>query len=93
MEQIKITINGRELTEDEYNELAAICGNKYLDIFSYKGDSYGVNYPWSGNTVFYYNKTMFEEYGVKTPTEYYMEGNWNWDTCLEIAQKCTDEII
>ena len=82
----------RAFTEEEYNELAAICGTKYLDMFNYKGESYGVNYPWSGNTLFYYNKTMFEEYGVKTPTEYYLEGNWNWDTMVECFKAVTKDL-
>ena len=83
----------RELTEDEYNQLASICGNSYLDMMNYKGKSHGVNYPWSGMSLFYYNKTMFEEYGEKTPKEYYMEGNWTWETmekCLEAITKDLD---
>ena len=78
----------RALTDEEYNQLAETCGTKFLDMLNYKGKSYGFNYPWSGNCLFYYNKTMFEEYGVKTPKEYYMEGNWTWDT----MEKCWEEI-
>lgn len=81
----------RPFTEEEYNQLAATCGTKYLDMFTYKGESYGVNYPWSGNTLFYYNKTMFEEYGAKTPAEYYMEDNWNWDTMVECFKAVTKD--
>lgn len=80
----------RALTDEEYNQLAETCGTKYLDMLKYKGKSYGFNYPWSGNSLFYYNKTMFEEYGAKTPKEYYMEGNWTWDTmekCIESVTK------
>ena len=83
----------RELTEEEYNQLASICGTTYLDMLTYKGKSHGVNYPWSGCILFYYNKTMFEEYGEKTPKEYYMEDNWTWETmekCLEAVTKDLD---
>ena len=78
----------RAFTDEEYEKLAETCGNYYLDMMDYKGQSYGVQSPWSGGTLFYYNKTLFEQYGVKSPAEYYMEGNWNWDT----FQKCIDQI-
>ena len=73
-------------TEEEYNKLAAICGEAYLDAVNYKGTSYGFVVPWVGTIMMYYNKTMFENYGVKTPKEYYMEGEWTWENyakCLE----------
>ena len=78
----------RPFTDAEYAQLADTCGSAYLDVVSYKGKSCGVNYPWSGNSLFYYNKTVFEKYGVKSPKDYYMEGTWTWDN----AQKCFDEI-
>lgn len=28
----------------------------------------------------YYNKTLFDDYSIKTPTEYIEENNWTWDT-------------
>ncbi len=82
----------RSFTEEEYKQLSDICGEKYLDMLQYKGDSYGINYPWSGNNLFYYNKTMFEEYGVKTPKEYYMEDNWTWDTMVECFKEVTKDL-
>ena len=33
----------------------------------------------------WYNKEIFEENGLKTPKEYYTEGNWTWDTYRELA--------
>jgi len=78
----------RAFTDEEYAELAKTCGSYYLDMMNYKGKSHGVMSPWSGGTLFYYNKTLFEQYGVKSPGEYYMENNWNWDT----FEKCITEI-
>jgi len=78
----------RPFTDEEYAQLAKTCGNYYLDMLNYKGKSHGVMSPWSGGTLFYYNKTLFEQYGVKSPKEYYMENNWNWDT----MEKCFNEI-
>ena len=41
--------------------------------------------------VISYNKTLFEEKGVKTPREYFEENNWNWDTFKEVAMKMTED--
>jgi len=78
----------RAFTQEEYDTLAATCGTYYLDMLQYKGQSYGVVSPWSGGNLFYYNKTQFEKYGVKSPAEYFMEDNWNWDT----FETCITEI-
>ena len=82
----------RALTDAEYKQLADTCGNLYLDMVSFKGKSYGFNMPWAGNTLFYYNKTMFEDYGVKTPKEYYKEGNWTWETLEECLNAITKDL-
>lgn len=36
-------------------------------------------------TWFFYNVQMFNDYGLKTPREYYLEGNWTWDTMQDLA--------
>ncbi len=80
----------RGFTEDEYKQLADIAGARYLDVLKYKGECHGMMFPWSGNSFCYYNRTMFENYGVKSPKEYFMEDNWNWDTfedCMESVTK------
>lgn len=53
------------------------------------GDVYLVNTigtPWSGSNMVFYNKPLFEEYGFKTPKEYYEEGTWTWDALLKCAK-------
>ncbi|MBE6872196.1 MAG: extracellular solute-binding protein [Ruminococcaceae bacterium] len=53
----------------------------------FNGHIYSVNYTnarW--DNVCWYNKDLFEEYGVKTPTEYYEEDNWTWDTFRDCAR-------
>ena len=79
-------------TEAEYNKLAEVCNKQYLDLMSYKAQSHGVIFPWTGNTMCYYNKTMFEDYGVKTPKEYFMEGNWNWTTFIKCMEEMTKDV-
>lgn len=61
-----------------------------LDLFRSGGKLYGV--PFSNPPfMIFYNKTMFEEKGLKTPTELYLEGNWTLDTLRESALALTDK--
>ena len=83
----------KAFTQEQYDKIANICGKQYLDMMNYKGESHGIVYPWSGNTWFRYNETLFENYGAKTPLEYYLEGNWTWETmedCFEAVTKDND---
>nr|WP_300836811.1 extracellular solute-binding protein [uncultured Acetatifactor sp.] len=41
--------------------------------------------------VISYNKTLFGQMGVKTPMEYFEEGNWNWDAFREVAMAMTGD--
>ncbi len=40
--------------------------------------------------VLFYNKTLFQRAGQKTPEDYYNEGNWTWATLRQLAKKMTD---
>ncbi len=83
----------KAFTEEEYKAISDIIGTSLLDCMNYKGDCYGILLPWSGATWFQYNETLFENYGAKTPLEYYKEGNWTWDTmeaCFEAVTKDID---
>ncbi|MBE6871889.1 MAG: extracellular solute-binding protein [Ruminococcaceae bacterium] len=57
-----------------------------VDNLWFRGHIYTIfNTPARWDNVCWYNKDLFEEAGVKTPTEYYEEGNWTWDTFRECA--------
>lgn len=45
------------------------------------------NGMWS--TVIWYNKTLFEKWGVKTPAQYYDENAWTWDNFVKAARDMT----
>jgi len=81
-------------TEAEYNTLAQITGDRrYLDMLEYRTKSYGVVLPWGDNTMLYFNQSMFARYNVKSPLEYWTEGNWTWDAfeaCLKAMTRDTD---
>lgn len=46
-----------------------------------------LNSPWSGSNLVYYNKSIFEENGFKTPADYYAEGNWTWNTMKKVMKE------
>lgn len=60
------------LIADEYDTVAA--------NFSYKGDVYGfANYSTPISFFCVVNEDLYGQYGVKSPSEYYKEGKWNYD--------------
>lgn len=43
-----------------------------------------------GRTYLRYNPELFEERGIKTPKEYFLNNNWTWDTFREVAKAMTN---
>lgn len=91
----KYAINGILQPIDDYIDINDPIWDGARDImeqFRYNGKLYGVaTFP---QTFFvYYNKTMFENNGVKTPMEYYKEGKWDWKTFEEVATKLTMDTL
>lgn len=58
--------------------------------FSFGGVPYAVGAD-AAPVVLSYNKTLFDQMGVKTPTEYFNEGNWTWDTFRKVALDMTGD--
>jgi len=75
---------------DEYLVMGDTLNRSTMEkVTSYNGKHYALMrsaYPY----VIYYNTDMFEEYGEKTPLEYYKAGNWNWNTFRTVAANMTD---
>ena len=78
--------------DEYYDQLAEKYGAQYLDIMNYKGSTYGVHLPFNGYGSMVYYRDVLEEYGVKTPREYFMEGNWTWDAVREITSEITKDL-
>lgn len=61
----------------------------YINSFKVDGKAYFVNSTNNYNRSYacvYYNKKIFKNAGIKTPEQYYKEGNWTMETmrtCLE----------
>lgn len=61
-----------------------------LDAFKWKGHNYALGAGTASPIgIIWYNEALFEEMGVKTPKEYYDEGNWTWDTYKECIKAMT----
>lgn len=46
--------------------------------------------PFRGATTYtYFNKSLFDAYGVPYPTEYVERGEWTWDKYVEVAEQVT----
>ncbi len=58
--------------------------------FTFGGVPYAVGAD-AAPVVISYNKTLFDQMGVKTPMEYFEEGNWTWDTFREVALDMTGD--
>ena len=81
-------VPGWDFTDD------SVYATSLMDQFGYKGDHYGIQIK--GHTmsntfeVMFFNKNILQKCGVKEdPYQLWKAGNWNWDTCLQIAQQCT----
>ena len=91
--QFPITANFglvQEMTDDQIEKIADVIGDSWF--LNYRGETYGVQAPWAGTKMVYYNESMMESYGVKTPKEYIEEGNWTWENYLKVAKACTKDL-
>ncbi len=62
----------------------------------YQGNIYGLAWFSNGKEI-WYNKNLFTEAGLATPTEMEADGTWTWDALLESAKLLTkmegDEVV
>ena len=79
---------------DYTNKTDDIYALSMMEQFSYKGEMYGVALKGSNHSTFsvlFFNKDILAANGVKEdPYQLWKKGQWNWDTCLQIAKACTD---
>jgi multiple sugar transport system substrate-binding protein len=64
---------------------------KVLEFFKFGGVLYQLPYH-SGPSIIYYNKSLFQRLGVRTPEEYDKAGQWSWRTgWMEAVRLLTQE--
>jgi multiple sugar transport system substrate-binding protein len=59
-----------------------------LDFYRWNEKLYGLPST-TGPSQIYFNKTLFDRYGVKTPDKWEREGKWTWDTFRDVAKQLT----
>ncbi len=77
------------MKEEDEKYFAEKYGATYTDLMNFGGDCYGIAVPFGGTGLLYYNRTKLEDLGIKTPKEYYLEGNWNYQTFFQYLNDCT----
>lgn len=65
--------------------------NVTKNVFSFKGEQYAFTYKTIDPGFIFVNEDMFEEHEVKSPSAYYAEGKWNWDTFLTACREITGD--
>ena len=73
------------------NEILTKDAAASRDIYTYKGKTYSVATAAQDPVFIFVNETLYSEKGVKSPSAYYKEGNWNWDTMLTCAKAVTED--
>lgn len=86
----KLVMPVSELNQELYNNAtlaaaSAAARNNYV----FAGQEYAVG-GFADPVFIFYNKTMFEDYGMETPLELYEKGEWNWDTFRQCAMDIMD---
>lgn len=86
------------LSADQLNDISAIKNDSSYDFADIVPTTFnpvtkdkkihGVAFS-SPPFVFYYNKSILKEKGLKTPIEYAKEGKWNYDTMLDLSKNIT----
>jgi multiple sugar transport system substrate-binding protein len=59
-----------------------------MDFYRWKGKLFGLP-TMSGPSLIYFNKTMFDRNGVKSPDKWEREGKWTWETLADAAKQLT----
>lgn len=71
-----------------------IWSQQYIKANRVGNKVYGVNTVnslWNSVYLCFYNRDLLEENGIKTPSDYYEEGNWTWET-METVMKQVDSL-
>lgn len=76
-------VSGVDLNEPIWSRASlnsTTVGNKVYSVNT-------INSVWAGTKLCVYNRELMESNGIKTPSEYYEEGNWTWETMKEVMKQ------
>lgn len=74
-----------DLTDLSKDDRAAYL-KAQLEFWTYQDRIFGMPY-YSGPSFVYYNKSIFQKYGVKTPDDHLKAGTWTWQTLKDLAKQ------
>lgn len=57
-----------------------------IEMFQYNGDHYVIPYAVSEPLIIIYSRKMIKDEGLDDPYELYLDGKWNWDTCMTMME-------
>ncbi len=63
-------------------------GEGWLNAMNYAGQCYGIVHKWSSLGALQYNYTKMVDLGIKTPREYYLDGEWTWENFFKMLNEC-----
>ncbi len=90
-----IVIHNIAVPLDSYIDfIKGIYSDPVQNVSIWNGKHYGLFWDIYHSSNFYlrYNKTMLDSQGLEYPQELLFKNQWDWDTFLKMAQKCTRDI-
>ncbi len=76
-------VSGVDLNEPIWSRASlnsTTVGNKVYSVNT-------INSVWAGTKICVYNRELMESNGIKTPSEYYEDGNWTWETMKKVMMQ------
>ncbi len=61
--------------------------NDVIEMFKYNGEHYVVPYAVSDPLIITYSRKMIKDNKLDDPYKLYLDGKWNWDTCMKMMEK------
>ncbi len=74
-----------------YDPESPYIDRSVMDAFMFKGKNYLLHPNGRPPVMIFFNKTMFDRYGVDTPLDYYERGEWTIDTLYEVAREFNED--
>ncbi len=88
----KLPIKGYVHPLDAYIDFSLPQWNKIVNEYTtYNGKHYATTNEafGAGFYTIFFNKSLFQKFGVTSPYEYFQKNNWTWDTFLQAAKATT----
>ncbi len=78
---------------DDYIDVKSLNNQNIVEAYAFAGKHYTLTVQQIQAQFLWYNRAIFERYGVeKTPYDLWKDGNWNWDTFMELAEQLTQDL-